>query len=103
MEIEKYYRTRNNRKKALDQVSFSVNLGDFVSMMGASGFGKTTLSNCISTIDSVSSGHIYWGEQDLITIEENIYLPLIRHIRRSAIFAGMPGGLITEITWIVGE
>ena len=42
MEIEKYYRTRNNRKKALDQVSFSVNLGDFVSIMEASGSGKTS-------------------------------------------------------------
>ena len=42
VEIEKYYGTRNNLKKALDRVSFSVNSGDFVSIMGASGSGKTT-------------------------------------------------------------
>ena len=36
VEIEKYYGTRNNLKKALDRVSFSVNSGDFVSIMGAS-------------------------------------------------------------------
>ena len=59
VEIEKYYGTRNNLKKALDRVSFSVNSGDFVSIMGASGSGKTTLLN---------SGHIYLGEQDLTTI-----------------------------------
>ena len=68
MEIEKYYGTRNNLKKALDRVSFSVNSGDIVSNMGASGSGKPTLLNCISKIDSVSSGHIYLGEQDLTTI-----------------------------------
>ena len=68
VEIEKYYGTRNNLKKALDRVSFSVNSGDFVSIMGASCSCKTTLLNCISTIDSVSSGHIYLGEQDLTTI-----------------------------------
>ena len=61
VEIEKYYGTRNNLKKALDRVSLSVNSGDFFSIMGASGSGKTTLLNCISTIDSVSSGHIYLG------------------------------------------
>lgn len=33
VEIEKYYGTRNNLKKALDRVSFSVNSGDFVSIM----------------------------------------------------------------------
>ena len=42
VEIEKYYGTRNNLKKALDRVSFSVNSGDFVSIMGASGSGKKT-------------------------------------------------------------
>jgi len=42
----------------LDQVSFSVEEGEFVGIMGASGSGKTTLLNCISTIDQVSSGYI---------------------------------------------
>ncbi|MFA0816439.1 MAG: ABC transporter ATP-binding protein [Anaerofustis sp.] len=56
--IEKYYGNKGNITKALDQVSFSVEEGEFVGIMGASGSGKTTLLNCISTIDQVSSGYI---------------------------------------------
>ena len=58
VEIEKYYGTRNNLKKALDRVSFSVNSGDFVSIMGASGSGKTTLGRAIMRINPCSNGEI---------------------------------------------
>ena len=49
--VEKYYGSRNNLTKAIDDISFDVNKGEFVAIMGASGSGKTTLLNCISTID----------------------------------------------------
>ena len=58
-QIEKYYGTKDNLKKALDGLSFRVEEGEFTSIMGASGSGKTTLLNCISTVDCVSAGHIY--------------------------------------------
>lgn len=57
--IEKYYGNKNNITKAVDNISFDVNGGEFVAIMGASGSGKSTLLNCISTIDKVTSGHIY--------------------------------------------
>ena len=44
--------------KAIDNISFDVNEGEFVGIMGASGSGKTTLLNSISTIDKVTAGHI---------------------------------------------
>ena len=50
--LKKYYGTKNNITKAIDNISFSVNKGEFVAIMGASGSGKTTLLNCISTIAS---------------------------------------------------
>lgn len=58
-EIEKYYGNKSNLTKAIDNISFEVEEGEFVAIMGASGSGKTTLLNCISTIDRVTSGHIY--------------------------------------------
>ena len=46
--IEKYYGSKNNVTKALDRISFDVEDGEFIAIMGASGSGKTTLLNCIS-------------------------------------------------------
>ena len=42
--IEKYYGNRTNLTKAIDNISFDVNEGEFVAIMGASGSGKTTTS-----------------------------------------------------------
>lgn len=63
--VEKYYGNRGNITKAIDNVSFSVDEGEFVGIMGSSGSGKTTLLNCISTIDSVTNGHIYIRNKDI--------------------------------------
>lgn len=56
--IVKYYGNKSSLTKAIDDISFSVDKGEFVAIMGASGSGKTTLLNCISTIDRVTSGEI---------------------------------------------
>ncbi len=66
--IEKYYGSPGALTKALDDVSFTVQAGEFISIMGASGSGKTTLLNCISTIDTVSAGHILLDGQEITTI-----------------------------------
>ena len=63
--IEKYYGRKGNITKAINNISFTVEEGEFVGVMGASGSGKTTLLNCISTIDKVSSGHIYISGNDI--------------------------------------
>ena len=68
--IQKYYGNKENITKAINDISFNVNGGEFIGIMGASGSGKTTLLNCISTIDSVSSGHIYLENKDITKIKE---------------------------------
>ena len=69
--IEKYYGNRSSLTKAIDNISFEVEKGEFVAIMGASGSGKTTLLNCISTIDKVTSGHIYVLDSDITKLKGN--------------------------------
>lgn len=63
--IRKYYGSKANVTKAVDDISFEVDKGEFVGIMGASGSGKTTLLNCVSTIDTVTSGHITIEGEDI--------------------------------------
>lgn len=69
--IEKYYGSRSSLTKAIDNLSFEVDKGEFVAIMGASGSGKTTLLNVVSTIDKVTSGHIYVGGEDITKLKGN--------------------------------
>ncbi len=67
--IQKYYGNGGNITKAIRDISFSVEAGEFLGIMGASGSGKTTLLNCISTIDTVSAGHIFLEGTDVTEIK----------------------------------
>lgn len=69
--IEKYYGSRSSLTKAIDNISFEVGKGEFVAIMGSSGSDKTTLLNCISTIDKVTAGHIYVDGNDITKLKGN--------------------------------
>ena len=66
--IEKYYGNKSSLTKAINNISFQVEKGEFVAIMGASGSGKTTLLNCISTIDKVTSGNIYVAGRNITNL-----------------------------------
>ena len=68
-DIEKYYGFKSNITKAVNGITFSVENGEFVGIMGASGSGKTTTLNCISTIDKVTSGKIFIDNQDITKLK----------------------------------
>lgn len=67
--IEKYYGNKDNVTKAIDNISFKVDEGEFVGIMGPSGSGKTTLLNCISTIDNVTTGKIMINNSDITRLK----------------------------------
>lgn len=105
--LRKIYTTRfgGNRVEALKQVSFQVEEGEYVAIMGESGSGKTTLLNILAALDKPTSGTVRLDGKDLtkikesnvaafrrdnlgfvfqdfnlldtFTLEDNIYLPLV--------------------------
>ena len=68
--VQKYYGNDKNITKAVHNITFDVNEGEFVGIMGASGSGKTTLLNCIATIDQLTSGNIWLREQSITELKE---------------------------------
>lgn len=72
--------------KALDDVSFTVEKGDFVAIVGASGSGKSTLLHLLGGVDRPTSGKIYVGGEDIYSLNED----------RLAIFRRREVGLIYQ-------
>jgi len=83
--LQKFYGSKGVITKAVDNISFDVDEGEYIGIMGASGSGKTTLLNCISTIDHVTSGHIFVGDDD-ITEMKNKKLARFRREQLGFIF-----------------
>ncbi len=70
-DVEKYYGTGTNVTKAVDRVSFHVEQGEFLGIMGASGSGKTTLLNILAALDKPTSGKVYLKGRDLSQVKDN--------------------------------
>ncbi|MCH5203878.1 MAG: ABC transporter ATP-binding protein [Oscillospiraceae bacterium] len=105
--LKKVYSTRfgGNKVEALKNVNFSVEVGEYVAIMGESGSGKTTLLNILAALDKPTGGTVILDGKDLkdvkesaiaafrrdnlgfvfqdfnlldtFTLEDNIYLPLV--------------------------
>jgi putative lysine transport system ATP-binding protein len=58
--------------KVLKDVSFSVNKGEVVSIIGSSGSGKSTLIRCINLLEDINDGHIYYNGNDITSGNVNI-------------------------------
>ncbi|WP_418223794.1 ABC transporter ATP-binding protein [Clostridium isatidis] len=70
--LKKIYTTRfgGNQVKALSDVSFSVEEGEYVAVMGESGSGKTTLLNILAALDKPTSGDVILEGKSLSSIKE---------------------------------
>ncbi len=76
--LMKFYGNKSSLTRAVNDLSFTVEKGEFTAIMGASGSGKTTLLNCISTIDRVTSGHILVEGRDITKLKGNALMKFRR-------------------------
>ena len=68
--LSKVFRTEEVETKALNEVSITINHGDFVTITGASGSGKSTLLNIVGLLDSASSGSYQLLNQEMVGMKE---------------------------------
>ncbi|TRX24599.1 ABC transporter ATP-binding protein [Flavobacterium franklandianum] len=68
--LSKIFRTEEVETKALNDVSITINQGEFVTIMGASGSGKSTLLNIIGLLDNASSGNYQLLNQEMNALKE---------------------------------
>ncbi|MBB6624540.1 ABC transporter ATP-binding protein [Clostridium gasigenes] len=69
--LKKIYGKGDNKVSALDDVSFSVNKGEFVAIVGASGSGKSTLLHSIGGLDRPTEGSVTIGGDRIYKLNEN--------------------------------
>ena len=70
--VKKIYTTRfsNQQVQALSNVTFRVEKGEYVAIMGESGSGKTTLLNILASLDQPTSGQVLLNGQDITHLKE---------------------------------
>ncbi len=69
--LTKIYGKDNNKVVALDNVSFSVNKGEFVAIVGASGSGKSTLLHLIGGVDRPTKGKVFIEGKDIYNFDDD--------------------------------
>ena len=68
--LKKIYGKGENEVKAVDNVSFSIEKGEFVAIVGASGSGKSTLLHLIGGVDRPTSGKVYIDGKDIYSLDD---------------------------------
>lgn len=69
--LSKVYGKGENKVIALDNISFSVEKGEFVAIVGASGSGKSTLLHLIGGVDRPTSGKVYISGKDIYSLNDD--------------------------------
>ena len=68
--IEKYYGNKSSLTKAIDNLSFDVEKGEFVAVVGTSGSGKSTLLHMLGGLDRPTSGKVFVDGKDIFSLKE---------------------------------
>lgn len=93
--VIKTYVTGDSSFNALNNVSLSIEKGEFVAIMGASGSGKSTFMNMLGTLDKPNSGSYYLDGIDVLSLDSES-LSKIRNIKLGFVFQGF--NLISRTT-----
>ena len=77
--VSREFQVGSQTIRAVKDVTFEVNRGDFVAIIGRSGSGKTTLLNIIAGLDRPTSGHVFVDGADVSTMTDSELTELRRH------------------------
>ena len=70
LEFQHVSKVYHNTTRALDDLSFSVNEGEFVSIIGPSGAGKSTILRCINRLIDATEGKIIYDGEDIMSLRK---------------------------------
>ncbi|MFN7715750.1 MAG: ABC transporter ATP-binding protein, partial [Pseudanabaenaceae cyanobacterium] len=83
--ISKYYGADDTFIRALDDVSFTIEQGEYCAIMGASGSGKSTCMNIVGCLDRPSEGRYFLDGEDVSYMPEN-QLAKVRNLKLGFVF-----------------
>jgi len=88
-DLHMYFSTRKGPVKAVDEISFKINRGETLALIGESGCGKSSLAKAIlrllpRNIDAYK-GHVYLNGEDLMELDENEFGKLVRWVKISMV------------------
>lgn len=79
--LKKYFKTPHGLLHAVDDVSFSINKGETLGVVGESGCGKSTLGRCVVRLHDVTDGQVFYEGTEISALEHRAFKPYRQHMQ----------------------